>query len=367
MNWFNTSVALIVFVAMSLVGRAQTTNFSDPSMSYMVFTEKPCFNDPFAACPRTMAYPTNTSRSCVEGLHYVYGREIAQYNFRLCIEDCTNGKPALGDSSCKVNPCAAQFLNKRGWQASRALDLPDQEALSNFYHKLIALVESAKRGDRSDYQKLGGDQERIRVKKEIVNIVLDKMIPYMACTTPAMDRKDFEYRPGENSDTSIGAETLAQVKAFGLGLIIYEGAFLEKDKTGHNFPPDPAPDTLAAVLIHEAIHFQQGRDLPTGNLLLPMLSLDELWAYDYCRTSTFYKMVLHEDERAALIDVGMKYQISRFYQSFAQLSLSERQELAKWAWQKEFMRRMMAEYPGENGGIWGKLCAQNKGPNVCGM
>jgi hypothetical protein len=137
-----------------------------------------------------------------------------------------------------------------------------------------------------------------------------------------------------------------------------------------------SPDVVAAQLIHEMIHwtqenygYGQGRYGVSDPMHIAQHWLNELMAYDKCSAHSFYWRALSGAQRQLVLDSGLSYSIGRFNEAWAQVPAEQRKELARWAWSLKdgWMRSAMEFYPGENGGVWGRLCAANQGVGPCGM
>jgi hypothetical protein len=357
----------IILVFTSMLAMAQTPDFPDSVSSYLQFEKRTCaegMKATISPCKGGLAMLNEGGHSCLVGIHYWNGQKSdAQYNFRQCVYSCERGSVLNGSDLCSYDPCNLKFDNRAVWRAARALEAEDGGALANLYKNLLDLIKASESGDRATYAKLGGDQERIRVKRGIVDVVLDKMIPYTACETPQMDRSDLEYPTrAPDSFAAGGPGDLIQFKPLGLGLMVFEAAFVGRD----HGTPYANPDLLAAAFIHESYHYAQPREmLSSSSLDTAKMCLEEVAAYEYSSISTFYKIVLRDHGSAFLENVHKIY-IPRFQKAWAALSQSQRKDLATWAWGDKRMRRMMNEYPAWDEGVWGELCTQNGGMGVCG-
>ena len=283
--------AALVPITVRLHGQSKRpSKFPLSANAYMEFEVRQCPSNAISPCQLPIG-STDLGASCLMGVNYLDGCELSLFNFRLCAYKCGRGT-LLPREACTSDPCNLKFQGKRGWQAAGALDVKDQETLAELYASLIALITSADRGDKTSYQKLGGDQEREKLKRAIVTVVLDKMIPFTACETPAMDRNDFTYPVGASPSAAEGAEELMELNTLRIRLKVFEGAFFQIQNSGRNLPEYiPHPDQVAAAFIHEGVHYGQRIIVsPTSAMGTAQLALDEVMAYERAGISTFYKM-----------------------------------------------------------------------------
>lgn len=317
-------------------------------------------------------------KTCLWGVQYIDGQEASQYDFRVCTQSCL--KEGLKNlDTCTGKVIADYGSGKVTWRSFAALPDAMQKKVLSDYAELIALA-TAESADPKKYQKLGGDDRRAAVKTEIVNIVMQQMLPYYVFSTDALGGspkwsesvsilKDFSSAPSGGVVVD-GAAPMATSAEYDK-LEIFESAFLDKDAKGYR-----AADVneLAAELIHESIHwtqenqgFGQGRYSALDPMHTAQHMLLEIMAYDRCRISTFYKIVLTPTQKRNLVDTGLGASVVRMKELLGSLGAENVKEIARWAWTTAEMRRMMVDYPGEDGGVWGALCAANKGTGPCGM
>jgi hypothetical protein len=323
----------------------------------------------------------SAGKTCLMGINYERGQELKQFEFTACTIDCLNPQlrpDAIDDCGSKItysNSCFSSFANRLLWRSAGDLDLADQKALGKLFDELLGLIHSEK--DIEKYAKLGGDARRVALKQQIVQIVFHQMTPYaLECAemrNNAISFNSFEYPNQYEGPTGAGMAT--GKNAAGPWMNIYENVFYDKANNSLF-----TPDVLAAAFMHEVVHWKQtnlgypeSRYIVRYDAFYPPgeveVDLNELMAYDRSRISTFYKIVLTPAEFNDWSTLPRIAYVKRFNADWAKLNLAQQQSIAKWAWGQadEFMRRMMYVYPGEDGGVWGMLCAANKGTGPCGM
>jgi hypothetical protein len=319
----------------------------------------------------------SSGKTCLWGVDYKDGQELNC--FPLCAMDCVNAqlKP---DNPCSSG-CFAAFQGRVAWRSAGALDPTQQATLRKSYDDLITLVSAENAPAR--YKALGGDAKRRELKQAIVSLILQDMLPLNTyCATKqanAIPLDHFDYKTEYTGPLSRGVQ--AQGEAFvdlateptTQKLQIYESAFYEKTGKGYS---RQNPDVLAAEFLHEMVHwtqdnygYGQGRYIYLDPMHIAQSMLYELMDYDLCSQKAFYRRALSDEQRRAVLTVGLEASTRKFEEIWSQLSKQQRKEIANWAWSLKdgWMRRAMLEFPGENGGVWGRLCTANQGTGPCGM
>lgn len=356
--------------------------FPDSPNVYSRVEQRPCVErDPATGSAVLVCFAglagNSAGKTCLWGVDYKDGRELN--SFPLCTLDCVNDQ-LRPDNPCS-NECFSAFQGRVAWRSAGALEPAQQTALGKSYDALIALVNSA--GAPARYRALGGDAKRTQLKQAIVKVILEEMLPLNTyCVQKQWTHVapvQFVYETEYTADISRGvqAEKGAYVPlatdAMTGSLQIFESAFYKKNEstlTAQN------PDELAAELLHEMVHWTQN-NYGYGQALykykdpmhIAQSMLYELMAYDLCSQKAFFRRVLTDGQRRDLVTVGLTASINKFDEVWDQLSRQQQKDIANWAWSLNdgWMRRAMLELPGENGGVWGCLCAANQGSGPCGM
>jgi hypothetical protein len=357
--------------------------FPDSPQVYSQVEQRPCMQkDPATGAALLVCFAgglgsKSSGKTCLWGVDYKDGQELN--TFPLCTQDCVNAqlKP---DNPCSAG-CYAAFQGRVAWRSAGALDPSQQATLRKSYDDLITLVSAERAPAR--YKALGGDDKRKQLKQAIVSMIMRDMLSlntYCAAQQGnAIAPDHFDYRTEYTAPLSRGVQ--AQGEAFvdlateptTQKLQIYESAFYEmKGKTysAQN------PDILAAEFLHEMVHwtqenygYGQGRYMYLDPMHIAQSMLYELMDYDLCSQKAFYRRVLSDEQRRAVLTVGLEASAMKFNEVWGHLSDQQQKEIANWAWSLKdgWMRRAMLEFPGENHSVWGSLCTANKGSGPCGM
>ena len=369
---------------------AQQGSFSpEGTQAHLQLEERNCATTP--ALVQTMACHNglrgqSAAKRCLVGVTYENGQELPNFEFTACALDCVNPqlKPdrEIGCDAQGSNTCFSAFTNKAMWRSVGDLSAEEQTEHRTNFDKLIDLIQAAELTQGSKYKDLGGDAKRLSLKQQIVEFVFSRMTPYiLTCAQAhglAIPSSRFDYPNRYLGPTGGGMATGKNID--GPWMNIYESVFYDKDLGKDKDQRYIAtPNVVAAAFIHEMVHWNQpalGSPEPRYTRYDAVyapgdveVDLNELMAYDRSGISTFYKVALTPKERNDWLVSSQRIYVERFRKDWAKLSSPEQQAVAKWAWAQPdgFMRRMMAVYPTENGGAWGKLCVANTGVGPCGM
>jgi hypothetical protein len=311
------------------------------------------------------------NRQCASGLFRYPGKnclfdvtyvgETEKSADRVCTMDCANGARPIAN---QCSPCAAAFDSKPIWRSAAAINPTYRGQLAGWYSSLAELLRASS-GRR--YALLGGDAKRVELKRNITKMVLNEMLPFDAYCSgrelgPVWDA--IVIRP-EYSDENSVVVPMMTVRDGQIN--IYESSFyLISDRRRTDLPGRGqlqllGPNELAAGLLHELLHRRQkdfgyvsGRYTPDA-VLEAEVALNEIQVYDWCEASGFYQAALTPPQRQDLVYTGRAMQYKRFYDARLKMDKSDREMLANWAWQNDWMRRQMLLLPASDQKIWGVL------------
>jgi len=315
-----------------------------------------------------------------------------RYEELACVNSCGSMR---NTDPCSGTPCYEALAGRSYFRTFAALDPETQRKMAADYTKLIALVQAEASNQRNAYASLGGDQERIRVKFEILGFVIagfvsrstgefsapGAMLPFGECLLKRAAAREkignpevsisklYGQPPQVNTGNPADASPM-DTSATGT-LHLYESAFI----TCARVTPDlgrclsgiaPAsPDSLAASIIHELVHFTQknfGHEAGAGGVndaasdLKTMLN--EVMAYGVSRDDLFYKQALAPADYTALTGAGLSAQVRAFQSLWQQAGTAVQNEVAGWAWEIPWMRARMvrSNRPAQEGNTWNLTC-----------
>jgi hypothetical protein len=324
---------------------------------------------------------------------------------------CVNTCPGMRNSDpCSATPCYEALAGRPYSRTFAALDPETQRKMAADYTKLIALVQAEASNQRNAYTSLGGDQERARVKFEILGFVIagflnqstgqfsapGAMLPFGECLlkraaarekigNPEVSLSKLYGQPPQQN-TGNPADASPMDTSAGGTLHLYESAFIACSRV----TPDlgrclggigpESPDALAGSIIHELVHYTQkrfGHEEGAGGLndaasdLKTMLN--EIEAYGVSRDDLFYTKALSVNDYIALTRAGLSAQVGAFQSLWQKAGAAVQEEVAGWAWEIPWMRARMVRRnrPAQEGNTWNLTCVamQRKSPvagNLCG-
>jgi hypothetical protein len=297
---------------------------------------------------------------------------------------------------CKLKACVASMAGKVYFRTFASLREAVKARIAGDYDTLIKLAQA---DGTPQYTTLGGDKKRSAVKRDILGEVVagliddesqdhigpGEMLPFGTCALQEAAQREhimgeevYLYKKyGKAPEVATGnASDASPMDTTEVGnLNVYESAFYECKKASKDLSKCEsgltavAPDILAAEVVHELVHYTQnkyGHESEAGGLTNATTAtkslLNEIMAYEESKNDLFYRVALTPQDRAEVVDAGLKAQVNSFATVWPSLDKSTQQNVAQWAFGINWMKRRMV-FPNtepQDAKVWMSLCVALK-------